>query len=282
MGVVMCKLNQTKLKIHSNSSSSINIIFINNFQNKKKLNSQINLTNHKSQIILVKKINLQKRIKKPKLDSHSYKCQSSFTCLDCSITFNTSFDWKSHTTCITEAEKFQKSVYKAPKKGKSKDLQSPLDLKTQIKEIKNKQIIKPKDNDDSRPSDHSKNSSNVNLNQIIKPPIINVQTSKVEQKKSSNEKLILDSSNLIQDFNPTSNLINESDLSKLIKPKNEKTSNEKTSNEKELNEKTSNEKKSKEKTSKEKKSKEKKRKYISLESIQLQNSTKKSKSTSTL
>ncbi|KAG9011514.1 hypothetical protein FRB90_007172 [Tulasnella sp. 427] len=49
-------------------------------------------------------------IKKPKLDSHS--CKSSFTCLDCNKTFHTPADWKPHTTCISEDQKYQKSVYK--------------------------------------------------------------------------------------------------------------------------------------------------------------------------
>ncbi|EGF98728.1 uncharacterized protein MELLADRAFT_95482 [Melampsora larici-populina 98AG31] len=87
-----------------------------NFQNTQHIKSQL------------KSIDVKKRdmpsfncdgcgdvIKKPKLDSHSYRCQSSFTCLDCSITFRDSSTWKSHTSCITEAEKFEKSVYKGPK-----------------------------------------------------------------------------------------------------------------------------------------------------------------------
>jgi LYAR-type C2HC zinc finger len=71
-------------------------------------------------------------VKKPKLDQHRARCGASFTCIDCSKTFPTPFDWKSnskqhilecmmsilltilqgHTSCISEAEKYQKSLYK--------------------------------------------------------------------------------------------------------------------------------------------------------------------------
>jgi len=56
-------------------------------------------------------------VKKPKLDRHYGQCRSSFTCIDCSATFAGPVQWKVHTSCITEAEKYQKSVYKGTKKG---------------------------------------------------------------------------------------------------------------------------------------------------------------------
>ncbi|KAI0268817.1 hypothetical protein BC834DRAFT_792246, partial [Gloeopeniophorella convolvens] len=54
-------------------------------------------------------------VKKPKLDHHSRKCHSSFTCIDCSTTFSGPTEWKNHTSCVTEAEKYQKGLYKGPK-----------------------------------------------------------------------------------------------------------------------------------------------------------------------
>jgi hypothetical protein len=51
-------------------------------------------------------------VKKPKLDSHSQRCHASFTCLDCSRTFQNANAWRSHTSCITEAEKYEKSMWK--------------------------------------------------------------------------------------------------------------------------------------------------------------------------
>ncbi|KAI0001273.1 hypothetical protein BJV74DRAFT_89646 [Russula compacta] len=55
-------------------------------------------------------------VKKPKLDRHYGQCRSSFTCIDCSATFAGPEKWKVHTSCITEAEKYQKSLYNGPKK----------------------------------------------------------------------------------------------------------------------------------------------------------------------
>ncbi|CAG8747074.1 23496_t:CDS:1, partial [Dentiscutata erythropus] len=54
-------------------------------------------------------------IKKPKLDQHRIKCPiTTFTCIDCSKTF-VGTSYKSHTSCISEAEKYQKGTFK-PKK----------------------------------------------------------------------------------------------------------------------------------------------------------------------
>lgn len=58
-------------------------------------------------------------VKKPKLDQHRFRCNASFTCIDCSKTFPTPADWKGHTSCISEAEKYQKSLYK-PKNGQDR------------------------------------------------------------------------------------------------------------------------------------------------------------------
>ncbi|CAG8826752.1 27914_t:CDS:2 [Gigaspora margarita] len=55
-------------------------------------------------------------IKKPKLDQHRIKCPiTTFTCIDCSKTF-VGTSYKSHTSCISEAEKYQKGTFKAKKK----------------------------------------------------------------------------------------------------------------------------------------------------------------------
>ena len=54
-------------------------------------------------------------VKKPKLDKHYSMCHSSVTCLDCSTTFAGPAQCKSHTQCISEAEKYQKGLYKGPK-----------------------------------------------------------------------------------------------------------------------------------------------------------------------
>ncbi|KAF8987984.1 hypothetical protein BDQ17DRAFT_1193415, partial [Cyathus striatus] len=54
-------------------------------------------------------------VKKPKLDTHHARCHTGFDCIDCSTTFNTPAEYKGHTSCISEAEKYQKSLYKGPK-----------------------------------------------------------------------------------------------------------------------------------------------------------------------
>ena len=54
-------------------------------------------------------------MKKPKLDQHYQRCGGSFTCVDCSKTFYSAGEWKGHTQCISEAEKYQKGLYKGKK-----------------------------------------------------------------------------------------------------------------------------------------------------------------------
>lgn len=54
-------------------------------------------------------------VKKPRLDTHRGRCHSGFDCIDCHTTFSGPAEYKGHTSCITEAEKYQKSLYKGPK-----------------------------------------------------------------------------------------------------------------------------------------------------------------------
>lgn len=56
---------------------------------------------------------------KKKLDPHKNRCHgSSFTCIDC-MTHFPGFDYRSHTSCISEAQKYQGRLYKEkPVKGK--------------------------------------------------------------------------------------------------------------------------------------------------------------------
>lgn len=54
-------------------------------------------------------------MKKPKLDQHRLRCQSSFTCIDCSTTFAGPHEYKGHTSCVSEAQKYEKALYKGPK-----------------------------------------------------------------------------------------------------------------------------------------------------------------------
>ncbi|GAN05884.1 conserved hypothetical protein [Mucor ambiguus] len=49
-------------------------------------------------------------VKKPKLNQHGNRCYATFTCIDCSTTFQGT-SYQSHNSCMTEAEKFQKHIY---------------------------------------------------------------------------------------------------------------------------------------------------------------------------
>ncbi|QRV79235.1 hypothetical protein RhiJN_07250 [Ceratobasidium sp. AG-Ba] len=61
------------------------------------------------------RLGCQDVVKKPKLDNHGARCHASFTCIDCSKTFAGPAQWKSHTSCISEEQKYQKSVYQEPR-----------------------------------------------------------------------------------------------------------------------------------------------------------------------
>ncbi|KAH7907302.1 hypothetical protein BJ138DRAFT_1214820, partial [Hygrophoropsis aurantiaca] len=54
-------------------------------------------------------------VKKPKLDQHHGRCHSGFDCIDCHTSFHSPAEFKTHTQCISEAEKYQKNLYKGPR-----------------------------------------------------------------------------------------------------------------------------------------------------------------------
>eukprot|EP00981_Chlorochromonas_danica_P004563 scaffold912_cov187-Ochromonas_danica.AAC.41 len=59
-------------------------------------------------------------LKKNQVDKHAYSCKSchAVTCVDCQVSFYGD-DYAAHVTCISEAEKYEKSLFK-PKAGKPK------------------------------------------------------------------------------------------------------------------------------------------------------------------
>jgi cell growth-regulating nucleolar protein len=65
-------------------------------------------------------------ILKKKLQQHQRSCQGAyFTCIDCSTTFYGN-DHQKHTSCISEAEKYEKSLYKGKKtKNQNQQKQQP-------------------------------------------------------------------------------------------------------------------------------------------------------------
>lgn len=61
---------------------------------------------------------------KKKLDQHQQRCYGAyFTCIDCSTTFSGS-DHRAHTSCISEAEKYEKALYKGPQKKQNNKTKS--------------------------------------------------------------------------------------------------------------------------------------------------------------
>ncbi|KAJ2161888.1 hypothetical protein GGF46_001079 [Coemansia sp. RSA 552] len=59
----------------------------------------------------------QETLKKPKLDAHAQRCRNaSFSCIDCSTDF-VGTAYRQHTSCVSEAEKYEGKLYK---KGKAK------------------------------------------------------------------------------------------------------------------------------------------------------------------
>lgn len=57
-------------------------------------------------------------LKKSQVDAHAYRCGScaSVSCVDCNVSF-WGDDYRKHTSCLTEAERYEKTVYRGPKKG---------------------------------------------------------------------------------------------------------------------------------------------------------------------
>lgn len=69
--------------------------------------------------------NCNDTVVKKKLDQHQQRCHGAyFTCIDCSVTFYNN-DHKKHTSCISEAEKYEKALYKGPKKKQQQQQQQP-------------------------------------------------------------------------------------------------------------------------------------------------------------
>ncbi|GES82654.1 LYHRT protein [Rhizophagus clarus] len=74
-------------------------------------------------------------VKKPKAQSHFSRCPNAqFTCIDCNTTFHGN-NFMQHTSCISEAEKYQKKLYKskqdAPNKQKRQKVGTPNNINRQ-------------------------------------------------------------------------------------------------------------------------------------------------------
>lgn len=95
---------------------------------------------------------------KKKLDQHKQRCYGAYyTCIDCSITFQGN-DYKNHTSCITEAEKYEKGLYK----GKKQQQKPNTDLKSEPK-VKSKPEPKPEPKPKAKTASKSKTESKTKL-----------------------------------------------------------------------------------------------------------------------
>ncbi|RHY33923.1 hypothetical protein DYB32_001302 [Aphanomyces invadans] len=58
-------------------------------------------------------------LKKNKVDAHASRCRNCWavTCVDCQVVFKGN-DYAAHTTCISEAQKYEGALYQAPKASK--------------------------------------------------------------------------------------------------------------------------------------------------------------------
>lgn len=51
----------------------------------------------------------QETLKKAKLDDHARRCRyATFSCIDCYRSFSSAEDYRAHTSCITEVQKYEK------------------------------------------------------------------------------------------------------------------------------------------------------------------------------
>ncbi len=57
-------------------------------------------------------------LKKNKVDAHASRCRDCWavSCVDCSVVFPGN-DYAAHTSCVSEAEKYERTLYKGPKAG---------------------------------------------------------------------------------------------------------------------------------------------------------------------
>ncbi|ODQ64927.1 zf-LYAR-domain-containing protein [Nadsonia fulvescens var. elongata DSM 6958] len=76
-------------------------------------------------------------VKKAKLMAHKGQCYGAyFTCIDCSTTFQGN-EFQSHTSCISEAEKYQKALFRPKNAQKQQQTKSTPSEKPESKKSKN-------------------------------------------------------------------------------------------------------------------------------------------------
>ncbi|KAK6453623.1 LYAR-type C2HC zinc finger-domain-containing protein [Scheffersomyces xylosifermentans] len=97
---------------------------------------------------------------KKKLDQHSQRCYGAyFTCIDCSTTFQGT-SYRAHTSCISEAEKYEKALYKGPKKTPNvQNQKKPQQKQETLVEQKKEEIKTSKEETPSKKAESKKSKS---------------------------------------------------------------------------------------------------------------------------
>ena len=122
---------------------------------------------------------------KKKLDQHIQRCYGAyFSCIDCSTTFEGT-SYRNHTSCISEAEKYEKALYKGPKKKQQQQQQKTQEPK-KVEQKKEEPTKKeePKKKVESKKKEDKKDKTN-SLHQYL----TNNKTSNLYKilKKASND-----------------------------------------------------------------------------------------------
>lgn len=104
---------------------------------------------------------------KKKLDQHRGRCHGAyFTCIDCSTTFEGTA-YKQHTSCISEAEKYEKALYKQPKK-KQPRVEPKVEKKEPVKPVEEKKEKKEKKDKKEKVNLADFVSSGASLHRVVK------------------------------------------------------------------------------------------------------------------
>ena len=81
----------------------------------------------------------QETLKKAKLDTHAQRCKrATFSCVDCYQSFKNAVEYRAHTTCISEAEKYEKRPPRISIQTK-KDTKQILDFEENASVVKSEQ-----------------------------------------------------------------------------------------------------------------------------------------------
>lgn len=139
---------------------------------------------------------------KKKLSTHQSQCRGAyFTCIDCSTTFLNN-DHVKHTSCITEAEKYEGALYRGKKTQQGKQVQQQVpkpvtskpveEPKKEEKHVKGEKTKDQKDKKNKNRDKKDSNSSGSTLD-ISKPTSMYKIVKDLKKNKNISEKEILKS-----------------------------------------------------------------------------------------